>query len=208
MICTLTQIGAMVRGTVFGLAHHYARTGAARRNYGITVTKPSMFFIMLVVFTVFSGYLQVPKILVMLIGVVLMLFGNIWRGLLSCLNISSLMNVDILHRFLVPDTAKLDPSLMLVRVFAYMLQVGIPGIVIGPTLMILIVTTIMVYLRVHKGLVLELDTPAASPQKSTKKKLAYVSAQQVINHYHKENYEQKRDPSQSCGLVYAGLFKV
>lgn len=168
----ITQIGAMVRGTVFGqLVIAFVQGLFAAATVSL-VTEPSMFFVMLIVFTAFSVIPLGAGILVMPIGVVLMLFGNVVGGLIILLeHLVINTNVDnVLRPVLVPDTAKLDPALMLVSVFAGIAMFGFLGIVIGPTLMILIVTTIKVYLRVHKGLVLETDTAVAIPEKSAKKR--------------------------------------
>jgi AI-2E family transporter len=67
-------------------------------------------------------------------------------------------NIDnFLRPILVPRAARLDSALMLLAVFAGIAMFGAWGIVIGPVLMIVIVTTISVYLAVYKGV------PMASP---------------------------------------------
>ncbi len=71
---------------------------------------------------------------------------------------------------LVPRDARLNSALMLMAVFAGIAMFGPWGIVIGPVLMIVIVTTIDVYLAVYKGVCLEapatrarlMTTPAGS----------------------------------------------
>jgi predicted PurR-regulated permease PerM len=50
----------------------------------------------------------------------------------------------------VPKKARLDAALMLLSVFAGIRLFGFLGIVIGPTIMIIIVTTIRVYLDVFE----------------------------------------------------------
>jgi predicted PurR-regulated permease PerM len=65
-------------------------------------------------------------------------------------------NIDnFLRPVLVPRDARLNAALMLMSVFAGIGMFGPWGIVIGPVLMMLIVTTIDVYLAVYKGV--ELD---------------------------------------------------
>jgi len=88
-----------------------------------------------------SGIIVIP------IGVVLLLMGNIWQGLLLILgHILIISNIDnILRPMLVPKTARLNPALVLLAVFAGLGFFGLLGIVIGPVLMILLVTTIDVY---------------------------------------------------------------
>ena len=61
-------------------------------------------------------------------------------------------NIDnVLRPILVPREARLDPALMLLAVFSGIAMFGFWGIIIGPVLMIVIVTTISVYLAVYKG---------------------------------------------------------
>jgi hypothetical protein len=62
---------------------------------------------------------------------------------------------NILRPFLVPRSAHLNAALMLLSVFAGLRMFGFWGIVLGPVLMIIIVTTIGVYLAVYKGAPLE-----------------------------------------------------
>lgn len=66
-------------------------------------------------------------------------------------------NIDnVLRPILVPRDARLNSALMLLSVFAGITMFGPWGIIIiGPVLMILIVTTIDVYLAVYKGVELE-----------------------------------------------------
>ena len=65
-------------------------------------------------------------------------------------------NIDnFLRPILVPRAARLDPALMLLAVFSGIAMFGFWGIVIGPVLMIVVVTTISVYLAVYKDVPLD-----------------------------------------------------
>ena len=65
-------------------------------------------------------------------------------------------NIDnVLRPILVPREARLDSALMLLAGVRRHHDVRAFGIVIGPVLMIVIVTTISVYLAVYKGVPLE-----------------------------------------------------
>lgn len=171
----LRQVGAMVKGTVFGqLVIALVQGLLAAITVSLVTRQPGMFFVMLVVFTALSIIPLGAGILVMPIGIILMLFGNIIGGIIILLeHLVINTNVDnILRPILVPEEAKLDAALMLVSVFAGISMFGFVGIVIGPTLMIVIVTTIKVYIDVNKrarNLVVPVTSP---PQKSprTRKK--------------------------------------
>jgi predicted PurR-regulated permease PerM len=89
----------------------------------------------------------------------MMFFGHVVGGAFVVLfHILGVTNIDnVLRPILVPRQARLDPALMLLAVFAGIAMFGFWGIVIGPVLMILIVTTIDVYLAVYKGVELKQD---------------------------------------------------
>ncbi|HUD03534.1 MAG TPA: AI-2E family transporter [Patescibacteria group bacterium] len=88
-------------------------------------------------------------ILVIPTGIIMLITGNIWQGILLIFgHIVIVTNIDnVLRPRFVPRTARLDSSLTILSVFAGIAMFGFLGIVIGPVLMILIVTTIQVYLQ-------------------------------------------------------------
>src|SRR5262249_4882590 len=102
--------------------------------------------------------------------------GNIAGGVFVILwHLLVVTNIDnFLRPVLVPKDARLNSALMLLAVFAGLAMFGPWGIVIGPVLMILIVTTIDVYLAVYKGVELpqkaEQPAPQSAPQSSSKSK--------------------------------------
>ena len=83
----------------------------------------------------------------------MILTGNVWGGLLVILgHLLIVTNIDnVLRPKLVPDKARLDPALTLLAVFAGLGLFGFIGIVLGPVIMIVLVTTLQVYLEVFKG---------------------------------------------------------
>src|SRR6185436_17338023 len=83
----------------------------------------------------------------------MILFGNVFGGVFVILfHLIVVTNIDIFLRpILVPRAARLDSALMLLAVFAGIAMFGAWRIVIGPVLMIIIVTTISVYLAVYKS---------------------------------------------------------
>jgi hypothetical protein len=79
-------------------------------------------------------------------------------------------NIDnFLRPILVPRAARLDSALMLLAVFSGIAMFGAWGIVIGPVLMIVIVTTISVYLAVYKGV--PMDMPDDYDEKPKRRSL-------------------------------------
>lgn len=108
------------------------------------------FFLLLTVLSIIplgGGIVAIP------IGIIMILTGNVWGGLLVIIgHIIIVTNIDnVLRPRLVPSTARLDPALTLLGVFAGLKFFGFLGIIIGPVLMILIVTTIQVFMEVYRN---------------------------------------------------------
>ena len=100
-----------------------------------------------------AGIVTIP------IGIVRILMGDIWQGALILLgHFLIVTNIDnVLKPILVPKSVRLQPALTLLSVFAGMAIFGFLGIVIGPVIMILILTTIELYLN-------KVDSPRSTKQ--------------------------------------------
>ncbi len=164
----LAKMGAMVKGTVKGqfiIAVIQGTLGAisiyiAGFHDGFFIF--AIFLTALSVIPLGSGIVTIP------LGIGMMLFGNVAGGAFVVLfHIIGITNVDnFLRPILVPREARLDPALMLLSVFSGIAMFGFFGIVLGPVLMILIVTTISVYLAVYRGV--EMDDETAQPEERRK----------------------------------------
>ncbi len=153
----LTKMGAMVRGTVSGqfvIALCQGVAGAASIYVG---GFHHGFFIFAILLTALSIIPLGGGIVTIPFGIGMMLYGNIAGGAFVVLwHLLVVTNIDnFLRPILVPRDARLNSALMLLSVFAGIAMFGAWGIVIGPVLMILIVTTIDVYLAVYKDVELE-----------------------------------------------------
>jgi len=149
----LKKVAAMVRGTVQGqfiIALVQGLIGAA--TFAL-VGYSDLFFVLFVIFTVMSiiplgaGIISIP------LGMIMLVTGNVSGGVIVILqHLVINTNVDnILRPILVPKEARLDAALMLISVFAGIRVFGFAGIIIGPTIMILVVTTIKVFLEVYRN---------------------------------------------------------
>jgi predicted PurR-regulated permease PerM len=153
----LQKMGSMVRGTVSGqfvIAFCQGVAGAASIyiagfHHG--------FFIFAILLTALSIIPLGGGIVTIPFGIGMIFFGNIAGGVFVVLwHLIVVTNLDnFLRPILVPRDARLNPALMLLSVFAGIAMFGPWGIVIGPVLMIVVVTTIDVYLAVYKGVELE-----------------------------------------------------
>jgi len=149
----LAKMGSMVRGTVSGqfvIALCQGVAGAASIYLG---GFHRGFFIFAILLTALSIIPLGGGIVTMPFGIGMMFFGNVVGGAFVFLfHLLVVTNIDnVLRPFLVPRDARLHPALMLLAVFAGITMFGFWGIVIGPVIMIVIVTTLDVYLAVYRG---------------------------------------------------------
>jgi predicted PurR-regulated permease PerM len=149
----LAKTGAMVRGTVKGqfvIALCQGIAGAVS-IYLAGFHEGFFFFAIalsaLSVIPLGSGVVTIP------FGIGMAVFGNVVGGVFVIVfHLIVVTNIDnVLRPILVPREARLDPALMLLAVFSGIAMFGFWGIILGPVLMIIIVTTISVYLAVYKG---------------------------------------------------------
>ena len=146
----LVKIGAMVKGTVSGQFIIAVCQGFADAAFIYLGGVHEAFFVFLLLLTALSIIPLGGGILAIPVGIIMMLFGNFWGGLLVILgHLLVTTNIDnVLRPKLVPKAARLDSALMIVSVFAGIGFFGFFGIVIGPVIMIVIVTTLQVFLDV------------------------------------------------------------
>lgn len=149
----IAKIAAMVKGTVSGQFIIAVCQGFADAAFIYIGGIHDLFFTLFLILTALSMIPLGGGILAIPIGIGMMLFGNIPGGLIVILgHLLITTNIDnVLRPRLVPPEAKLDSALMIVSVFSGIAMFGFLGIVIGPVLMILIVTTVRMYLAVYRG---------------------------------------------------------
>ncbi|MEE6137348.1 AI-2E family transporter [Mycobacterium sp. 050128] len=161
----LKKTGAMVRGTVFGQFVIALCQGVAGAGSIYLAGFHHGFFIFAILLTALSIIPLGGGIVTIPFGIGMIFYGNIFGGAFVILwHLLVVTNIDnFLRPILVPRDARLNSALMLLSVFAGIAMFGPWGIVIGPVLMILIVTTLDVYLAVYQGVELvnpDDDAPA------------------------------------------------
>jgi predicted PurR-regulated permease PerM len=161
----MAKMGAMVKGTVMGQFVIAVCQGVAGAVSIYIAGFHQGFFLFAVLLSALSVIPLGSGIVTIPFGVGMILFGNIFGGVFVILfHVIVVTNIDnFLRPILVPKQARLDAALMLLAVFAGIAMFGAWGIVIGPVLMIVIVTTISVYLAVYKGV--PMDEPDHSDEK-------------------------------------------
>jgi predicted PurR-regulated permease PerM len=158
----LAKMAAMVRGTVRGQFVIALAQGIAGAISIYIAGFHDGFFIFAILLSALSVIPLGGGIVTIPFGIGLALFGNVFGGVFVIVfHLIVVTNIDnVLRPILVPKEAKLDSALMLLSVFAGITMFGFLGIVIGPVVMIVIVTTISVYLWVYKGVPMDMGTEA------------------------------------------------
>ncbi len=159
----LQKMGSMVRGTVYGQFVIALCQGVAGAASIYVAGFHHGFFIFAILLTALSIIPLGGGIVTIPFGVGMIFYGHIVGGIFVVLwHLVVVTNIDnFLRPILVPRDARLNSALMLLSVFAGISMFGAWGIIIGPVLMILIVTTIDVYLAVYKGV--ELGNATTNP---------------------------------------------
>ncbi|MEZ0342272.1 AI-2E family transporter [Mycobacterium sp. pV006] len=149
----LAKVGAMVSATVKGQFIIASCQGVAGAVSLYIAGLHDGFFMFVIFLTALSFIPLGGGIVTIPLGIGLAIFGNPVGGIfIVAFHIFVVTNIDnVLRPFLVPKSAHLHPALMLIAVFAGLGMFGFWGIVLGPVLMIVIVTTISVYLAVAKN---------------------------------------------------------
>ena len=149
----LAKVGAMVTATVKGQFIIAVCQGVAGAVSIYIAGLHDGFFMFVIFLTALSFIPLGSGIVVIPLGIGLAVFGNMAGGVFVVIfHIVVTTSIDnVLRPFLVPKSAHLHPALMLLAVFAGLKMFGFWGIVLGPVLMIVIVTTISVYLAVSQG---------------------------------------------------------
>jgi len=149
----LAKMGSMVRGTVGGQFVIAFCQGVAGAASIYIAGFHQAFFVFAILLSALSVIPLGGGIVTIPFGIGMALFGNVAGGVfVVAFHLIVVTNIDnFLRPILVPRDARLNSALMLLAVFAGIGMFGFWGIVIGPVLMIIIVTTIDVYLAVYHG---------------------------------------------------------
>jgi predicted PurR-regulated permease PerM len=149
----LAKVGAMVSATVKGQFIIASCQGVAGAVSIYIAGFHDGFFMFVIFLTALSFIPLGSGIVTIPLGIGMAVFGNVAGGIFVVVfHVIVVTSIDnILRPFLVPKSAYLHPALVLLAVFAGLHMFGFWGIVLGPVLMIVIVTTISVYLAVYKG---------------------------------------------------------
>lgn len=193
----MAKMGAMVKGTVMGQFVIAVCQGVAGAASIYIAGFHQGFFLFAVLLSALSVIPLGSGIITIPFGVGMILFGNVFGGVFVILfHLIVVTNIDnFLRPILVPRAARLDSALMLLAVFAGIAMFGAWGIVIGPVLMIIIVTTISVYLAVYKGV--PMDEPDEKDAKPKRRNPFWWLGRRVKQKREEAEAESEKDRSDS-----------
>lgn len=149
----LGKMGSMTKAMVRGQFIIAVMQGLASAVGLYIVGFHSLFFFFFLILTVLSFIPLGAGIVTIPIGIVLIVIGDVWQGVFLIANhLIIVTNIDnVMRPRLVPQDARLDPALTILSVFAGLAMFGFIGVVLGPVLMIVILTTIQMFLEVFRN---------------------------------------------------------
>ena len=149
----LSRIGAMTKATVRGQFIIAFLQGFESAVILSIAGLGDLFFFFLMLLTALSIIPLGAGIVTIPIGIIMILTGNVWQGTLVIANhLLVVTNIDnVMRPRLVPEKARLDPALMTLAVFSGIAYFGFVGIVIGPVIMIILLTTVQMFLEVYRS---------------------------------------------------------
>lgn len=145
----LHRAGKMTKGAVGGQFIIAICQGVAEAGV-LYIAGIDYFFFMALLLTFLSivplggGVIAIP------IGIGMLLTGNIWQGLfVLAMHFLVIVNIDnVLRPRLIPKAVRMNSALMLLAVFGGIGVFGFLGIVVGPVIMIIVLTTLEIYMPV------------------------------------------------------------
>ncbi len=175
----LDRMGSMTKATVRGQFIIALCQGAASAVALAIAGMPELFFFFLVLLTILSIVPLGAGIVTIPIGIFMILTGNVWQGVFVIANhLLIVTNIDnVLRPQLVPKDTRLDSALMMLAVFAGIGLFGFFGIVLGPIVMIVIITTLQMFMEVYR------DTESISRNKTDMHKLGFFGKIKTMLHH-------------------------
>jgi predicted PurR-regulated permease PerM len=147
----INRITGMTRGIVLGTFIIAIIQGVVSGITLVFAGVPYAFFwtllmIFLAIVPLGTGFVMVP------LGVVLILMGHVWEGLLV-LGVQTFIvsNIDnFLRPYLVPRDADIHPIIMLLAILGGIQVFGFFGVIYGPLIMVVLITTLEIYVKYYK----------------------------------------------------------
>ena len=147
----LERVGLMANAMVKGQLILSMITSAFAAILLIFLGYGHLFFILFVLFTILNFIPLGSGIVLVPMAVISMFSGQFWAGLLVIILYYAFGNLEPLWRAkLIPKKIQLPVALMMLATFCGIAYFGILGIVYGPVIMILIITTVNLYIEAKR----------------------------------------------------------
>lgn len=145
------RIGLMASGMLKGQFLIAFAQGLATA-IGLAIVGLGDFFAFFLVFFTFLSLIPLGAgIITIPLGIVMVLTGNVWQGAVLLINHFVIVtNIDNIRPYLVPKEAQMQAALTILAAFAGVAYFGLLGVIYGPIIMIVIVTTIETYVNLQK----------------------------------------------------------
>lgn len=146
--------GSIIKGSLIGQLAIAFILGVSNAALMFIIGLGEYFFFFVIIYTVLSLVPLGTGIIVMPLGIIAMLTGNIWGGFwMLFLYLVVVCNMDnFLRPRLIPKDARISPALLTVSAFSGLYYFGLIGIVYGPFIAIMIFMTLDVYLEYRNGI--------------------------------------------------------
>lgn len=142
----LTRIGAMTRSMFTGQLLIAVLQGLASALAMFAIGMGQYFVLFWIFFTLMSFIPLGAGLITIPMGIIAMLLGNFWGGLIVIANHMLIVSsIDNIRPWLTPREAQLPPLLTLLGALAGVQAFGFLGVIYGPVIMIVIMTTVTTY---------------------------------------------------------------
>jgi predicted PurR-regulated permease PerM len=148
----LARIGLMAHAMAIGqLFIAFVIAVCAAGILAIFLNMWPYFFLLTVVFTLLNLVPLGCGILVFPIAIISMFFGPIWPAIIALVLYIFVSNLEVIIRpRIIPKSITLSPGLTMLSAFGGIAMFGLLGVVYGPIIMIIIVTSIQMYLDYYQ----------------------------------------------------------
>lgn len=143
----LDRVGTMITGALQGQFLMGAILGVSTALLMPILGLGQYFFFFAIIYTVLAMVPLGTGIIVMPLGIIAMLTGHFWEGFwVLFLYLVVICNMDnVLRPKLIPKKARIEPVLLVLATFAGLFHFGLIGVVYGPVITVVLLTTLEFY---------------------------------------------------------------
>lgn len=148
----MQKIGSMANAMTRGQLIIATLQGIASAAGLLVLGLGNYFVILALIFTFLSFIPLGAGIITIPVGILAILFGQVWQGVVILLNhFLVVSSIDNFRPALVPKDARLPAALTLIAAFSGVAIFGFLGVIYGPVIMIVITTTVQTYVDMRKS---------------------------------------------------------